>query len=158
MNLIYFDARCLPLAIGCYRYILVVHPSLVMGKPTLLRLVIKMIFDDIWQIRMTCGMVWLHWLQHYDDCDFLFLRSSHDDVALQERILLWLLFLLPMAGRYSDDDDGGGCFYDDDDDDPSHGRQRRQPSLHQLRSKISGLHDRRVAGMISSWLSPSSLL
>ena len=31
--------RCLPLAIGCYRYILVVHPTLVMSKPTLLRLV-----------------------------------------------------------------------------------------------------------------------
>ena len=34
-----YKFRCLPLAIGCYRYILVVHPSLVMAKPTLLRLV-----------------------------------------------------------------------------------------------------------------------
>ena len=42
-----FTFRSVPLAIGCYRYILVVHPSLVIGKPILLRLVrmIMMMLD-----------------------------------------------------------------------------------------------------------------
>ena len=77
--------RCLPLAIGCYRYILVVHPSRVIGKPTLLRLVIflNMIIENEMMIVM----------RYYK-------KRYYQESALinsQERALVWLLILLPLA-------------------------------------------------------------
>ena len=71
--------RCLPLAIGCYRYILVVHPTLVMSKPTLLRLVN---------------------VYHYVSNEFKTKKKtvpSSKCFPHQERCLVWLLVLLPLA-------------------------------------------------------------
>ena len=59
-----YKFRCLPLAIGCYRYILVVHPNLVIGKPTLLRLVslVLMLFKmkHIRLLESPCPLVTLY--------------------------------------------------------------------------------------------------